>query len=163
MRNRSLRRFSVSAALVGSSLAGGVLLAAPASASQSSYNRANVELRGGNARALSLCVNVARVYARANRPIPAVQSNLCGAATAVAGAVVLDNVGIVVDQQGGGHNSVNSAAVVLSGGDAEAVAACVNYVQGTATAIQRNQCAGARAQGGNVTVKNSDITIIQAA
>jgi hypothetical protein len=163
MRNISLRKLSVGAMLVGTSLAGAVSLASPASANPRSFNRANVTLSGGDARALSLCVNVARSYARVGRSVPAIQSNRCGGATAEGGEVSLNNVTVLVDQVGGGYRSNNAAAVTLSGGDATAIAACINYSQGRATAIQRNQCAGAKAIGGDVTVKNTDIVISQAA
>jgi hypothetical protein len=161
MRTMSIRKLSIGAALIGTTLTGGIALASPASATVRTYNSADVVISGGNARALSLCVNVARAYARAGRPVPTLQSNRCGGATAQGGTVVVENVGVLIEQQGGGEARSNSADVVISGGDAEAVAACINYSQGRATAIQRNACAGARAQGGSVRVEDSDITVIQ--
>jgi len=163
MRNRSLRHFSVGAVLIGSTLTGSVLTASAAMAGDGpeTFNRANVVVSGGDARALSLCVNVARAYARAHRPVPTVQSNRCGGARAEGGSVRLRDVDVLVSQEGSGSETANSANVVISGGDATAIAACINYSQGTATAVQRNACAGARAQGGDVSLRNVGITVIQ--
>jgi len=163
MRNISLRKLSVGAVVVGTSLAGVTSLASPASATPRAFNRANVTLSGGDARALSLCVNVARAYARTGRSVPSFQSNRCGGATAIGGEVNLRNVNVDVTQVGSGdeYSANNAAAVTISGGDATAIAACINYSQGRATAIQRNQCAGAKAVGGDVSLRNTNISITQ--
>ena len=60
------------------------------------------------------------------------------------------------------ETSVNRATVSISGGDATAVAACVNYLQGTASAGQQNDCVNdAQATGGDVVLDEVNITIYQ--
>jgi hypothetical protein len=122
MRNRSARRFTVSAALVGVSLAGGVLLAAPAGASERSddygrshhdrrsndrdrrnnddddrsgdtSNRASISISGGDADARTVCANFSRSRF-------ALQSNRCGGSRAEGGDVDIRDSVIVIEQSG---------------------------------------------------------------
>jgi hypothetical protein len=127
------------------------------------YNNATVNITGGNAAALSACVNYARVMAK-NKKDP--QSNFCkNFAKARGGNVNLKNVAIDVLQSGSSGSTgatYNNATVNISGGSATAIAACVNYLQGTSTPNQTNVCKNtAVARGGNVNLRNVSITIIQ--
>lgn len=134
--------------------------ATPASATES-YNNVAVNITGGNAKALSACVNYAKLKAKKGE---ATQSNACkNFAKASGGDVKLKNVDITVLQAGSTTGTVrNKAEINISGGDATAVAACVNYLQGTADADQTNKCSNtAVAEGGDVKLKNVSITIIQ--
>jgi len=135
-------------------------LATPASAAES-YNNAQVNITGGNAHALSACVNYAKIKAKKGE---AAQSNACkNFAKATGGDVELKHVDITILQAGATTGVVkNRAEVNISGGDANAVAACVNYLQGTANADQKNKCSNtAVAQGGDVKLKDVYITIVQ--
>jgi len=125
------------------------------------YNNANIDIHGGNAAAFGGCVNYAKISARANRTP---QSNACkNFAHADGGTVSLTGVSIFVDQEGGGgRRTHNNVQINISGGDATAVAGCVNYLQGTASASQKNECKNsADAHGGNVDLNGVDITVIQ--
>jgi len=135
-------------------------LATPAFATES-YNNAQVNITGGNAHALSACVNFAKIKAKKGEPA---QSNACkNFARATGGDVQLKNVDVTILQAGSSSGVVkNRAEVNISGGDATAVAACVNYLQSTADADQTNRCSNSSvAQGGDVKLKNVSITIIQ--
>ena len=146
---------------IGFVAAASIAIANPASASGgSTYNHATLVIRGGAANALSGCLNYARIAAHHHRPA---QSNYCeNFAEADGGNVNLSNVSVFIDQQGHSRRTVNEATIVIAGGDANAVAACVNYLQGTASAAQTNECSNtAVAQGGNVNLHNVDITIVQ--
>jgi cytochrome c biogenesis factor len=133
--------------------------ATPAQAGDS-YNNAAVNISGGNAHALSACLNYAQLKAKQGKPA---QSNACrNFAQATGGTVTLENVDITILQAGSDQTVRNNAEVNISGGDATAVAACVNYLQGTASADQSNECKNsAVATGGDVKLKNVSITIIQ--
>jgi len=134
--------------------------ATPASAAES-YNNVQVNISGGNANALSACVNFAKLKAKKGEPA---QSNACkNFAKATGGDVQLKNVDITVLQAGSSTGTVrNKAEVNITGGDATSVAACVNYLQGTADADQTNKCSNTSvATGGDVKLKNVSITIIQ--
>lgn len=148
------------ASLIAAAVLFAVGMAAPASATTPSYNNADISIRGGNAAALGGCINYAKAYAKASkRP----RSNTCASfATAVGGKVVLEDVSVNVIQEGGGKRAFNNAEVGISGGDAVAVSGCVNYLQGTATSSQVNQCkTAADAKGGSVSLRDVDITVIQ--
>jgi len=134
--------------------------ATPASAGET-FNNAQVNITGGNAHALSACVNFAKIKAKKGEPA---QSNACkNFAKATGGDVHLKNVDVTILQAGSGSGtSKNRAEVNISGGDATAVAACVNYLQGTADSDQTNKCKNtAVATGGDVTLQDVSITIIQ--
>jgi hypothetical protein len=161
MHISSLRR-SARGTAVAFAAAFAVVGAAPAfAAGPSTYNNANVNIQGGGAQTLAGCLNVARSAAR-HQVLP--QSNYCrNVATASGGTVALHGVSVFVDQENNhGGRTFNNASVNISGGDATAVAACVNYVQGTATADQVNVCRNnAQAYGGSVYLDSVDITVVQ--
>jgi len=134
--------------------------ATPASAGES-YNNAQVNITGGNGHALAACVNYAKLKAKKGDPA---QSNACkNFAKATGGDVSLKNVDVTILQAGSSDGKVkNNASVNIAGGDATAVAACVNYLQGTADDGQKNACKNtAVANGGDVSLKDVSITIIQ--
>jgi hypothetical protein len=136
-------------------------LSSPADATQSgTFNDVNIDIHGGNAAVFSGCVNYAKVSAKRNK-VP--QSNTCkNFAHAAGGSVELTNVSLFVDQEGHGRSTHNNVQITISGGDATAVAGCVNYLQGSATPAQVNDCKNAAdAQGGSVKLENVDIVIIQ--
>ncbi|MFC0109258.1 hypothetical protein [Kibdelosporangium aridum] len=136
-------------------------LSSPAGATQSgTFNDVKIDIHGGNAAAFSGCVTYAKVSAKRNK-IP--QSNACkNFARATAGSVELMNVSLFVDQEGHGRRTHNNVKITISGGDATAVAGCVNYLQGTASPGQVNACKNAAdAQGGSVKLDHVDIVIIQ--
>jgi hypothetical protein len=154
--HRAMRAGTLAVAVAAS-----VAVTSPAWATGGSgYNHATLTLRGGAAQALSACVNYARVSASHHRPA---QSNYCdNFAEADGGSVNLSDVSIFIDQEGHRRRSVNDVTIDIRGGDASAVAACVNYLQGTATPSQTNECSNTSiAQGGNVTLNNVDITVVQ--
>ncbi len=146
---------ALTALLVGASVAS-------ASAAVRPGNIADITLKGGSATALSQCVNVARIYARYGRAVPASQANFCSRyATAVGGDLRLNNVLVDVEQSGS-KTSSNRATLTVIGGDAVAVAACMNYIQGTASPDQVSECSNkASARGGNVLLQDVVITIWQ--
>lgn len=156
---RQYRRLLITlAALVAALFVGAP--ATPASATES-YNNVEVNISGGNAKALATCVNYAKLKAKKGE---AAQSNACkNFAKATGGDVKLKNVDIMILQAGSSSGTVrNKAEVNITGGDATAVASCVNYLQGTANADQTNKCSNtAVATGGDVKLKNVTITIIQ--
>jgi hypothetical protein len=136
-------------------------LASPADATQSgTFNDVSIDIHGGNATAFSGCVNYAKVSAKHNK-VP--QSNVCkNFAHAAGGSVNLTNVSLFIDQEGHGGSAHNNVEITISGGDATAVAGCVNYLQGNATPAQVNACkSAADAQGGSVKLDHVDIVIIQ--
>ncbi|MCM3882250.1 hypothetical protein [Frankia sp. R82] len=140
-----------------------VMGAAPAFAASPTYNDARISIQGGGAASLSGCLNYARTSARHQvRP----QSNYCrNVADAYGGTVYLHDVSLFLDQENNqGGRTYNKATVNISGGDSSAVAACVNYVQGTATPSQVNTCRNnATSYGGSVTLDNVDVTVVQSA
>jgi len=159
-RNRfAARGIILALATFLAALFGGVS-ASPASATET-YNGVQVNISGGNANALSACVNYAKLKAKKGQPA---QSNACkNFAKATGGDVSLKNVDIMILQAGSTSGSMrNKAEVNITGGDATAVAACVNYLQGTADSDQTNKCKNTSvATGGDVKLKNVTITIIQ--
>jgi len=136
-------------------------LSSPAGATQSgTLNDVNIDIHGGNAVAFSGCVNYAKVSAQHGKKP---QSNACkNIAHADGGSVDLTGVSLFVDQEGHGRSTHNNVEITISGGDATAVAGCVNYLQGTATPAQVNDCkSAADAHGGSVKLTDVDIVIIQ--
>jgi hypothetical protein len=158
---KALRGLVVAGAVVAS------VATAPAAfagthASGDTFNNATVKITGGNAAALSACINYAKAKIKQGK---VAQSNFCqNFAEADGGSVLLKDTSVFIAQTGKrSGKTVNNATVNISGGDATAVAACVNFLQGTSNASQKNVCSNtAVAIGGDVTLKNSDITIIQA-
>ncbi|CAO5189511.1 Neocarzinostatin family protein [Frankia sp. AiPs1] len=133
-----------------------------AAGSATQFNDAKINIQGGSGASLTGCLNYARGSAR-NHVRP--RSNYCrNVADASGGTVHLKNVSLFVDQEndGGPGRSYNNASVNISGGDSTAIAACVNYVQGTASEAQANTCRNsATSNGGNVTLDNVDLTLVQ--
>lgn len=159
-------RVGILTAAVASSLA----VSPSAFAAGQSFSDADVLIRGGNGVALATCVNWAQTYAgysaeekKRHDRTRVVQSNKCeNTADALGGSVKLKKVHITVEQDGHRRAAKQDASVTISGGDAVAVAACVNVLKGSASAEQSNKCENtAIATGGNVTLEHTNITIEQ--
>ncbi|MEA2514014.1 MAG: hypothetical protein QOJ59_3501 [Thermomicrobiales bacterium] len=124
-------------------------------------NSVTFTIRGGDAHALALCLNAVK---RGDRIY---QANHCrNTAIAAGGKVYLRNVSIFVvqtnDPDGDISNASNTVDLTIRGGDANALAACVNAVKYGDTVYQQNNCKNkAVAIGGDVVLSNVDITIIQ--
>jgi hypothetical protein len=153
-------RAAMRASVLAIAVAAGIGSAGPASASDPTYNHAVVNIHGGNGAAFADCLNTARRFAQYNRRPP---TQYCQSfAEAEGGDVSLEHVSIFIDQEGHRTRTENNATVNIHGGDATGRAACLNYLQGTATSGQRQQCAAtAVVTGGSVDLTNVDITIIQ--
>jgi hypothetical protein len=168
VRNAGLRSVILVTALA-SSLA--VTPTAFAGGRNQSFNDADVVIRGGNSVSVAACVNWAQDWTRysaeqkkRHEKKRIAQSNACDntAADAEGGSVDLSKVSVTVDQAGKRRASRNSASVTISGGDAVAVAACLNVLKGSTDAEQTNDCTNAPiATGGSVTLEKTDITIYQ--
>jgi hypothetical protein len=138
-----------------------------------SFNNIDLSIQGGDAKAVAVCVNFAKTwvgYDDAKRKKlekkRVIQANYCAnKAVAEAGDVTLTDVDIILSQQGKRKAARNDVSVDISGGDATAVAACLNVLQGTATTVkQENDCENtAVARGGNVTMEGVAIVIDQQA
>jgi hypothetical protein len=158
---RVFRGLVVAGAVVASAAGAPAAFAGTHASGDTTYNNATVKITGGNAAALSACVNYAKAKIKQGK---AAQNNFCqNLAVADGGSVELKNTNVLILQTGtGSGKTVNNATVSISGGDAVALAACVNFLQGTSSASQKNACANtAIASGGNVTLKNSNITVVQ--
>jgi hypothetical protein len=154
------------AALALAALLGLVVLVATSSASEG-FNDADLTIRGGDAAAFSACINVAKAKAKVIQRTgkdSKQQKNKCdNIATATGGDVDLEKVSIEIKQEGKSKKRSNSADLLIRGGDAVAVAACVNVAQGTYTGDQVNDCVNdSLAVGGNVTLKQVYIEVKQA-
>jgi len=134
------------------------------------FNDATVSIRGGNGVAVSTCLNWAQDWTRLSpeqqkrhEKKRVAQANACdNAADAEGGSVDLTKVRVTVDQGGNRRASRNSATVTISGGDAVAVAACINVLRATASAEQTNECTNtAVATGGSVNLDHTNISIDQ--
>lgn len=157
--NRWLKSTVLALLLVLSSLPfiSGSALAGPTSTS----NTVTINIAGGDANALALCLNAVdrgdRVY----------QANFCkNTAFAAGGDVILKNVDIFIvqtnDNDGDVSDASNTVDLTIRGGDANALAACVNAVKKGDKVFQQNKCKNrAIAKGGDVILKNVDITIVQ--
>lgn len=158
IRLRSRGLFFAIATLFGALFAGAI--GTPAYASGEVFNNVEINITGGNAHALSACVNYAKMKAKKGE---AAQSNACkNFAKAQGGDVKLEDVDVTILQAAGNGTTKNNAVINISGGDATAVAACVNYLQGTADADQTNKCKNvATATGGDVALKHVSITVVQ--
>ena len=154
----------------------GLFVAAPAFAGGGgggeTYNNVGLNIRGGDATAISKCVNIAKKQATyekkgkwdkaAKEKQKLDQMNFCDKVTvAEGGDVTLKNVTIDIIQEDGSKKHVNNATIKIRGGDAYAVASCVNYAKGGGSVEQTNVCSGAKAQGGDVTLNNVELFIIQ--
>jgi len=124
------------------------------------YNDAKIDLNGGNAAALSGCVNYAQLTIKFKQKP---QHNFCESfAEAKGGDVVLLDTALTIIQAGGPGKSYNKADVNLNGGDATALASCVNVLQGSTKQSDKQACSStAVARGGDVVLDHTDITIIQ--
>ncbi|GAA2515219.1 hypothetical protein [Pilimelia columellifera] len=155
-------RIAARTAVLAATAAAAISFASPALAGDT-FNNADISISGGNAASLAACVNYAKKSIIAGLKG---QSNYCkNFAKAEGGDVKLKNVSVWVQQEGNSGwfgKTKNNASVSISGGDAVAVAGCVNFLQGSATAAQKNECTNAAvAQGGDVNLKNVSITVIQ--
>jgi hypothetical protein len=159
---------SVRAVLVASLL----LMAMPLSAGATGdddgdqSNTVNITIRGGDANALAACLNVAKEKGRGDVR----QQNDCrNKAYAVGGSVYLKNVDIMTVQNnragsGSTGSQSNTVNLTIQGGDANALAACLNVAKerGRGDVHQKNECRNkAYATGGGVVLKYVDITAIQ--
>jgi hypothetical protein len=137
------------------------------------FNNADVVIRGGKGVAVAVCVNWAQDWTKLSpkqqkrhEQRRVVQANRCddtaNTADALGGDVTLTGVDVTIDQAGGHHVRRSTASITIAGGDAVAVAACINVLDATASATQTNDCGNtAIATGGNVTLEDTTVTIIQ--
>lgn len=137
-----------------------------------SYNNVGLNISGGDATAIAKCVNLAKKQAvletkgyhnkGKKKRSKVFQTNFCEKiAVAEGGDVTLKDVDITIIQEDGSKKSVNNATIRIRGGDAYAVASCVNYATGGASVEQTNICSGAKAIGGDVKLEDVEILIIQ--
>jgi hypothetical protein len=166
VRNARLRG-AILATAFASSMAVGPMAHA---SDDSTFNDAKVTITGGNGVAVATCVNWAQDWAgyskdkkKQQEKKRVKQSNVCkNTAKAEGGDVTLKKVDITVIQDGSGDVTKNKATVSIAGGDATAVAACINVLNDAANATQTNKCKNnAVAEGGDVKLENVDITVIQ--
>ena len=69
--------------------------------------------------------------------------------------------GVAATDDGGG-TAANTVTIAIAGGDATALAGCLNAVKKGDKVYQQNKCKNkAFAQGGDVRLINVDITIVQ--
>ncbi|MEA2515376.1 MAG: hypothetical protein QOJ59_4865 [Thermomicrobiales bacterium] len=124
-------------------------------------NTVTITISGGDATALATCLNVVKKGNKVK------QKNKCdNVAYAKGGDVILKNVSIFIvqtnDADGDISDAANTVDLTITGGDATALAACVNAVKDGNKVKQKNKCKNtATAEGGDVILKNVDITIIQ--
>jgi hypothetical protein len=124
-------------------------------------NSVTLTISGGNATALAACVNAVKNGDKV------FQQNKCkNTAVAVGGDVILKNVKILVVQENDNDGDISHAAntvdITIQGGDATALAACVNAVKNGDKVFQQNKCKNkAIAIGGDVTLKNVRIILVQ--
>ena len=141
------------------------LQAAAANATGNQSNTVTITIAGGDATALAACLNLVEK----NKGGTVEQKNKCkNFAYAAGGDVILKNVDIFVVQtnvaDGDISDQSNTVDLTIRGGDATALAACLNLVKKNkgGTVEQKNKCKNfAYAKGGDVVLKNVDITIIQ--
>jgi hypothetical protein len=167
VRNARLRGALLATAFASSMAVGPV---AHASGGGETFNDAAVKITGGKGVAVATCVNWAKDWAgydadkkKKQDKKRVKQANLCdNTAKAFGGDVKLQEVDVFIDQEGGKKKTRNKATVEIAGGDAVAVAACINVLNNVADATQINKCKNnAVAVGGDVKLENVDITIIQ--
>jgi hypothetical protein len=159
------------AGILTAALASSLAVAPAAFAADQSFNDADVVIRGGDTVAVATCLNWAKTYAGYNEEerkrhekVRVVQANKCeNTADALGGDVTLKKVDVTVAQKGRTRAAKNDASVEISGGDAVAVAACINVLNGGTDVEQTNKCSNtAIATGGSVKLVHTDITIKQA-
>jgi hypothetical protein len=151
-------------------LASSMAAAPSAFAAEQSFKDADVVISGGDGVAVALCVNWAKTYAgysdaekKRHERTRVVQANKCdNTADAWGGEVTLKKVDITVRQAGKHRAAKSDASIKISGGDATAVAACINVLNGGANVEQTNKCYNtAVATGGDVKLEHTDIKIVQ--
>jgi hypothetical protein len=153
---------AVSFGIPAAATAAGATTPAPTPVTQA--NNASVTITGGNATAVAACVNAGK-----SRSGNVTQRNHCkNVAVARGGNVILNHVDIIVSQTNTATGAtttsrVNNATVSISGGDATALAACVNLAySGYGSVSQQNACRNtAIARGGNVKLNHVNIYVIQ--
>jgi hypothetical protein len=167
VRNARLR-----GAILATAFASSMAVAPMAHAGKgSTFNNAELSIRGGDAKTVAVCVNFAKTWAdyddakrKKLEKKRVAQANYCAEkAIAVGGDVDLMDVDIIVTQEGKHKATENDVSLEIRGGDATAVAACLNILQGSATTVkQDNDCKNtAVAKGGNVYMENVAIVISQ--
>jgi hypothetical protein len=159
------RKRTIRAALIGALIgaffaASAVPLPADAAKPGQTFNNVVIDIHGGNAAAFASCLNTALDSAKHGKKV---KNNDCkGFAKAKGGVVEIKDVSLFVDQEGVGQSTHNNVKISFQGGDATAVASCVNYLDGTDEATVRNSCAtAAEADGGDVVLTGVDIVIFQ--
>jgi len=128
-------------------------------------NSVTLTIRGGDANALALCLNAAKEdgYGSVN------QKNKCkNTAVARGGDLTLKNVTIDIFQQNDNDGDIseaeNTVDLTIRGGDANALAACVNLAKEKkrGSVNQYNYCRNkVYARGGDVVLRNVDIIVTQ--
>lgn len=136
-------------------------------ADDTTFNDVDLKVRGGDAKALAVCVNFGKEWSTYDdakkkklEKKRIAQANLCdNKAKAVGGDVYLDYVDVIITK-GKKEAAKNDVSVEVRGGDADAIAACLNILQGTATSTKQvNDCDNsATAKGGDVTM--GGVTVI---
>jgi len=163
---RSRKLFAVLVPLFAMILAGSIAPdTALAKKRRDFKNTATINIQGGDATAVAICLNLAKQ----GKFSDAWQENDCdNYAQANAGNVTLKNVKIKTAQanttDGYVSGATNSVNLTIRGGNAVAIAACANLVsQGNyGDAWQTNDCDNyAEANAGSVTLKNVKIVFVQ--
>jgi molybdenum cofactor biosynthesis enzyme len=146
-----------------------ILMALPLSAAAAPTTRSNtvtINIRGGSATAVAACLNAIKTGSYSDVD----QRNSCkNSAYAAAGKVYLRHVSIdaVQDNSSGTgtvSNASNTVNVTIAGGNATALATCVNLAAtgNSADVDQNNRCRNtAVASGGAVVLKNVTISTLQ--
>ena len=161
VRNARLRGAILATAFASS------MAVAPVASATETVNKADLDILGGDAVAVSKCVNFAKDWTsyddkekKKKEKKRLAQANWCdNFAFADGGDVDLKNVDIKFTPKGKKKDARNDVSLTIAGGDATAVAACLNVLQGTADKVdQENDCKNsAVAEGGDVTLKNVKI------
>lgn len=163
-------KFGLRTGILTVALASSMAAAPSAFAADQTFKDAEVVYSGGDAVAVGLCLNWAKTYAgysdaekKRHEKVRVVQSNKCdNYIDAVGGDVTLKKVDVKIRQAGKQRAAKNDASIKISGGDATAVAACVNVLNGGTDVEQTNKCSNtAVAFGGNVKLVHTDVTIVQ--
>ncbi len=120
-----------------------------------------IAVRAGNAEAIATCLNLAKAGEKAN------QTNGCyNYAYARGGKVIITNVEVVAgranDKDGIISIDSNTVNFTVKGGNATAIASCINQAQGGRDVDQRNKCINvAIAIGGNVIITNVNVVLVE--
>ncbi len=120
-----------------------------------------IAVRSGNAEAIATCLNLAKAGESAN------QSNECyNYAYARGGKLIVKNVDVVVgranDPDGIVSVKSNTVNFTVQGGDATAIATCINQAQSSGDVKQGNPCVNvAIAIGGTVVILDVSVVLVQ--